>query len=143
MPARPRLAPRTLLERHTTRPRTSRRLPRTLSMPTRPVSTFTLGVLDLVVDGVGLMAFRFALAGALGCAITHGALTPVDVVKTRIQLEPEVYNRVGAVAAQIWYHAKSFRVWSVDSVRLSPTRVPVLSSPVSDLPFSVTRSRVP
>lgn len=37
---------------------------------------------------------RFALAGALGCAVTHGAMTPVDVVKTRIQLEPEVYNRV-------------------------------------------------
>ncbi|RSH90830.1 mitochondrial phosphate carrier protein [Saitozyma podzolica] len=36
---------------------------------------------------------RFALAGALGCAVTHGALTPVDVVKTRIQLEPEVYNK--------------------------------------------------
>ncbi|KAG8856470.1 Cu/Pi carrier [Tulasnella sp. 330] len=41
---------------------------------------------------------RFALAGAAGCAITHGALTPVDVVKTRIQLEPEVYNR-GLVTA--------------------------------------------
>ncbi|KAK4689688.1 hypothetical protein P7C73_g423, partial [Tremellales sp. Uapishka_1] len=36
---------------------------------------------------------RFALAGALGCAITHGAMTPLDVVKTRIQLEPEVYNK--------------------------------------------------
>jgi len=36
---------------------------------------------------------RYALAGALGCSITHGALTPVDVVKTRIQLEPTVYNR--------------------------------------------------
>jgi len=36
---------------------------------------------------------RFALAGALGCSITHGALTPVDVVKTRIQLEPTVYNK--------------------------------------------------
>ncbi|KAJ9101759.1 mitochondrial phosphate carrier protein [Naganishia friedmannii] len=42
--------------------------------------------------GVDLYS-RFALAGALGCAVTHGALTPVDVVKTRIQLEPEVYNR--------------------------------------------------
>ena len=41
-------------------------------------------------------SFRFALAGALGCAITHGALTPVDVVKTRIQLEPEVYNKVSS-----------------------------------------------
>ncbi|ORY79458.1 mitochondrial phosphate carrier protein [Protomyces lactucae-debilis] len=36
---------------------------------------------------------RFALAGALCCSITHGALTPVDVVKTRIQLEPEIYNK--------------------------------------------------
>ncbi|CAD6563634.1 MAG: Cu/Pi carrier [Tremellales sp. Tagirdzhanova-0007] len=42
--------------------------------------------------GVDLYS-RFALAGALGCAVTHGALTPVDVVKTRIQLEPEVYNK--------------------------------------------------
>lgn len=34
----------------------------------------------------------FALAGAMGCGITHGAMTPIDVVKTRIQLEPAVYN---------------------------------------------------
>lgn len=44
---------------------------------------------------------RFALAGALGCAVTHGALTPVDVVKTRIQLEPEVYNRVSPLLQRI------------------------------------------
>ncbi|WWC96462.1 hypothetical protein V866_003330 [Kwoniella sp. B9012] len=43
-------------------------------------------------QGIDLYS-RFALAGALGCAVTHGALTPVDVVKTRIQLEPEVYNK--------------------------------------------------
>jgi len=36
---------------------------------------------------------RFAFAGAICCSITHGALTPVDVVKTRIQLEPEIYNK--------------------------------------------------
>jgi len=36
---------------------------------------------------------RFAFAGAVCCSITHGALTPVDVVKTRMQLEPEVYNK--------------------------------------------------
>lgn len=41
---------------------------------------------------------RFAFAGAVCCSVTHGALTPVDVVKTRIQLEPEVYNR-GMVTA--------------------------------------------
>jgi len=36
---------------------------------------------------------RFALAGALGCAVTHGALTPVDVVKTKIQLDPIKYSK--------------------------------------------------
>ncbi|KAH0541958.1 hypothetical protein FGG08_003590 [Glutinoglossum americanum] len=35
---------------------------------------------------------RFAFAGAVCCAVTHGALTPVDVVKTRIQLDPKTYN---------------------------------------------------
>jgi len=38
-----------------------------------------------------------AFAGGLCCSITHGALCPVDVVKTRIQLEPQKYNR-GMVA---------------------------------------------
>ncbi|KAF9583767.1 mitochondrial phosphate carrier protein [Lunasporangiospora selenospora] len=42
--------------------------------------------------GAALYA-RFALAGAIGCGVTHSAVTPVDVVKTRIQLEPTVYNR--------------------------------------------------
>lgn len=42
--------------------------------------------------GVDLYA-RFAFAGAVCCAVTHGAVTPVDVVKTRIQLEPTVYNK--------------------------------------------------
>lgn len=34
-----------------------------------------------------------ALSGGICCSITHGALCPVDVVKTRIQLEPQTYNR--------------------------------------------------
>lgn len=36
---------------------------------------------------------KAALAGGICCAITHGALCPVDVVKTRIQLDPIKYNR--------------------------------------------------
>jgi solute carrier family 25 phosphate transporter 3 len=36
---------------------------------------------------------RFAFAGAVCCGVTHGALTPVDVVKTRIQLDPAKYNK--------------------------------------------------
>jgi len=34
-----------------------------------------------------------ALAGGICCGLTHGALTPVDVVKTRIQLDPTKYNQ--------------------------------------------------
>jgi solute carrier family 25 phosphate transporter 3 len=34
-----------------------------------------------------------ALAGGICCGLTHGALTPVDVVKTRIQLDPVKYNQ--------------------------------------------------
>lgn len=41
---------------------------------------------------------RSAIAGGLCCSITHGALCPVDVVKTRIQLEPLRYNQ-GMVSA--------------------------------------------
>ncbi|QKX54246.1 uncharacterized protein TRUGW13939_01331 [Talaromyces rugulosus] len=43
-------------------------------------------------DGLNLYS-RFAFAGAVCCSATHGAFTPVDVVKTRIQLDPVTYNR--------------------------------------------------
>ncbi|KAI0884606.1 mitochondrial phosphate carrier protein [Annulohypoxylon maeteangense] len=36
---------------------------------------------------------RYAVSGAICCSFTHALLTPVDVVKTRVQLEPAVYNR--------------------------------------------------
>merc|ERR1711967_168968 len=34
-----------------------------------------------------------ALAGGICCSVTHGGMTPVDVVKTRIQLDPITYNQ--------------------------------------------------
>ena len=34
-----------------------------------------------------------AAAGGICCSITHGALTPVDVVKTRVQLDPVKVRR--------------------------------------------------
>ena len=52
-----------------------------------PVATSSEAKYDL------MYYLKGALAGGICCSITHGALTPVDVVKTRIQLEPEVYNR--------------------------------------------------
>lgn len=36
---------------------------------------------------------KSGFAGGVCCSITHGAMCPVDVVKTRIQLEPQVYNK--------------------------------------------------
>ncbi|OZJ01512.1 hypothetical protein BZG36_05579 [Bifiguratus adelaidae] len=56
------------------------------------VAPSVVGDAPAAPTGIDLYA-RFALAGALGCAITHGAMTPVDVVKTRIQLSPEIYNK--------------------------------------------------
>ncbi|KAF6809081.1 hypothetical protein CSOJ01_07150 [Colletotrichum sojae] len=44
------------------------------------------------LSGIDLYS-RFAFAGAVCCSVTHGGLTPVDVVKTRIQLDPATYNR--------------------------------------------------
>ncbi|QLI68511.1 Mitochondrial phosphate carrier protein [Metarhizium brunneum] len=43
------------------------------------------------IAGASLYA-RYALAGSFCCAFTHAVLTPVDVVKTRIQLEPTRYS---------------------------------------------------
>jgi len=36
---------------------------------------------------------KSALAGGICCGLTHGAVCPVDVVKTRMQLDPVKYNR--------------------------------------------------
>ena len=40
-----------------------------------------------------LYYLKSALAGGICCSITHGGLTPVDVVKTKIQLDPIKYNK--------------------------------------------------
>jgi len=52
---------------------------------------------DGTIMGQGPFGLKYYLAGALSggicCSLTHGALTPVDVVKTRIQLEPSKYNQ--------------------------------------------------
>lgn len=42
--------------------------------------------------GAALYA-KFAFAGSICCSVTHAALTPVDVVKTRIQLDPATFNK--------------------------------------------------
>ncbi|KAI5250215.1 hypothetical protein E4T43_00084 [Aureobasidium subglaciale] len=61
---------------------------------TTPAPSLAQAVTQKKPEGIDLYA-RFALAGALGCSITHGGFTPVDVsnsVKTKIQLDPVTYN---------------------------------------------------
>jgi len=41
----------------------------------------------------GSYYLKGALAGGLCCSITHGAACPIDVVKTRMQLDPVKYNK--------------------------------------------------
>ncbi|KAH7016075.1 mitochondrial phosphate carrier protein [Microdochium trichocladiopsis] len=58
-------------------------------MPTKDKAVDTATTEEAM--GVSLYA-RYALAGAFCCAFTHAVLTPVDVVKTRIQLDPTTYS---------------------------------------------------
>jgi len=63
----------------------------------RSVAASSAASTDGKVMGQGPFGFKYylqgALAGGICCSITHGALTPVDVVKTRIQLDPVKYNQ--------------------------------------------------
>ncbi|KAJ3414042.1 hypothetical protein HDV05_007167 [Chytridiales sp. JEL 0842] len=36
---------------------------------------------------------KAAAAGGICCSVTHGAVCPIDVVKTRMQLDPQTYNK--------------------------------------------------
>ena len=42
---------------------------------------------------------RFFLAGSLCAAFSHGITTPIDVVKTKIQSDPQKFNGLGVVEA--------------------------------------------
>ena len=44
----------------------------------------------------------FALSGVAGCAGTHTAVVPLDVVKTRLQTSPTRYPSLSGGIAQIW-----------------------------------------
>merc|ERR1719229_1110116 len=65
-------------------------------MPTAPFTAASPAE-DGKVMGQGPFDTKYFLSGALAggicCGLTHGALTPVDVVKTRIQLDPATYNQ--------------------------------------------------
>jgi len=63
-----------------------------------PLTTTTTTLLcDAAVAGVGGVDPRYFLAGGLCAAISHGITTPIDVVKTRIQSDPEAYEGLSLI----------------------------------------------
>merc|ERR1719162_2842751 len=58
---------------------------------TKPSSCYDFNVYT------GSYFLKGALAGGVCCSVTHGLACPIDVVKTRIQIEPATYNK-GMVA---------------------------------------------
>ena len=57
-----------------------------------------------------------AAAGGICCSITHGALTPVDVVKTRVQLDPVKVCEFGPTGSVF-----PCRAWNGDLKRMNST----------------------
>lgn len=55
-----------------------------------PAAASTLSKVKTALDGID---YRFFVAGGTCAAISHGITTPIDVVKTRIQAQPEVYDK--------------------------------------------------
>jgi solute carrier family 25 (mitochondrial phosphate transporter), member 3 len=45
------------------------------------------------VDILKSLDYRYFVAGGTCAAISHGITTPVDVVKTKIQADPQKYNK--------------------------------------------------
>lgn len=73
-----------------------------------PLAVLTLPLVAAAIDHPVDHAFlgipipvpdvRYFVSGGLCAALSHGVTTPIDVVKTRIQSEPEVFNQ-GLVSA--------------------------------------------
>lgn len=61
--------------------------------PTSPRSFVAASAKDPWAKYDLMYYLKASLAGGICCSITHGGLTPVDVVKTKMQLDPVRYNR--------------------------------------------------
>ncbi|KAF2271891.1 putative mitochondrial phosphate carrier protein [Westerdykella ornata] len=67
-------------------------MPKLLASPMSDVPMKTATSTMDKLTGLPLYA-RYAFAGAVCCSFTHAVITPIDVIKTRIQLDPGTYNR--------------------------------------------------
>lgn len=60
------------------------------------VSGFDVGTVQISLNGIDP---RYFLSGGLCASISHGITTPIDVVKTRIQSDPQKYDGLDIVGA--------------------------------------------
>ena len=76
----------------------------------RSISTFPTHHISLTQNSVlkvrggsselGNVDWRFFVAGGICAACSHGITTPIDVVKTKMQTDPEKYTKGVLAAAQ-------------------------------------------
>jgi hypothetical protein len=64
----------------------------------QPIGPTALARLDIRGGALDDVDWRFFLAGSICAATSHGITTPIDVVKTRMQTNPEKYKE-GVVKA--------------------------------------------
>lgn len=63
-------------------------------MPMR-IRSWNLDVGETVSYGSAKYYAYCALGGAASCGFTHAAITPLDLVKCRIQVDPQKYKTLG------------------------------------------------
>lgn len=51
------------------------------------------GAAGAAANGLKSLDYRYFVAGGVCAATSHGITTPIDVVKTKMQAQPEVYNK--------------------------------------------------
>jgi len=61
---------------------------------------FASGPATAAANAMKACDYRFFIAGGVCAATSHGITTPIDVVKTKMQAQPEVYNQ-GMTAATL------------------------------------------
>ncbi len=62
-------------------------------LATSPAAIHAGGPAAAAANASKVLDYRFFVAGGVCAATSHGITTPIDVVKTKMQAEPEVYNK--------------------------------------------------